>query len=187
MNGLPTVPVHDLYIHPRDFDLIAGTHGRGAWIVDNITPLQQLSSDIKQKDVHLFDIRPEVQWVRTYEWTWVPDKRFKKDNPPTGSSIFYHLAKEVSEPVKIAIIDITGNVIRDLEGPRQAGLHRVFWDFRRNMPQEQGESGQTMQRRFRRRAPMADPGEYLVRLTAGDKVLSKKIVVEKDTPSYLGR
>lgn len=187
MNGLPTVPVHDLLIHPRDNDLIAGTHGRGAWIVDNITPLQQLSSDLKEKDVYFFDIRPEVQWVRTYEWTWVPDKRFKKPNPPTGMSIFYHLAKEVSDPVKIAILDITGNVVRDLEGPKETGLHKVFWDFRVNPPKEQENSAQGMQRRFRRRAPMVEPGEYLVRLTAGSTVLTKKAVVEKDEPSYLGR
>jgi photosystem II stability/assembly factor-like uncharacterized protein len=188
MNGLPTVPIHDLYIHPRDSDLIAGTHGRGAWIVDNITPLQQLSSDVKEKDVHLFDARREVQWVRSYEWTWVPDKRFKKPNPPTGSSIFYHLAKELPDPVKIAIIDITGSVVRNLEGPKEGGLHRVFWDFRENPPQQQtGRSGQSMQQRFRRLSPMVAPGEYLVRLTAGDKVLTTKLVVEKDNPDYLGR
>jgi photosystem II stability/assembly factor-like uncharacterized protein len=188
MNGLPTVPVHDLLIHPRDIDLIAGTHGRGAWIVDNISPLQQLSADLREKDVHLFDIRPEVQWVRTYEWTWVSDKRFKKPNPPTGSKIFYHLKKEMSEPVKIAILDITGTVVRDLEGPKEAGLHQVFWDFRKNPPQKQdGQSRRSMQQRFRRRAPMVGPGEYLVRLTAGDKVLLKRLVIEKDNPGYLGR
>ena len=188
MNGLPTVPVHDLYIHPRDFDLIAGTHGRGAWIVDNITPLQQLSPETKEKDVYLFDIRPEVHWARTYEWTWVADKRFKKPNPPTGSTISYHLKNEVSEPVKIAILDITGTVVRDLEGPKEAGLHKVFWDFRKNLPQQQaGQSGQSRQQRFRRRAPMVGPGQYLVRLTSGNKVLSTRLVVEKDNPVYLGR
>ena len=64
MNGLPTVPVHDLLIHPRDNDLIAGTHGRGAWIVNNLTPLQQLTPEVKEKDVHLFEVRPEAQWAR---------------------------------------------------------------------------------------------------------------------------
>jgi hypothetical protein len=188
MNGLPTVPVHDLFIHPRDSDLIAGTHGRGAWIVDNITPLQQLSSEVKENDVYLFNIRPEVQWARTYEWTWVADKRFKRPNPPTGSTITYHLKNGVSEPVKIAIKDITGAVVRDLEGPKEAGLHKVFWDFRKNPPPKQtGQSRQSMQQRFRRRAPMVGPGEYLVELTAGDKVLSAKLVVEKDNPGYLGR
>ena len=188
MNGLPTVPVHDLYIHPREFDLIAGTHGRGAWIVDNITPLQQLTPEIKEKDVHLFGIRPEVQWSRSYEWSWVADKRFKKPNPPTGSVISYHLKNEISEPVKIEILDIIGTVVRDLEGSKEAGYHKVFWDFRKNPPPKQeGQSGQSMQQRFRRRAPMVGPGEYLVRLKAGDKILSTKLVVERDNPEYLSR
>ncbi|UCE41649.1 MAG: hypothetical protein JSV17_01265 [Candidatus Aminicenantes bacterium] len=188
MNGLPTVPVHDLFIHPRDFDLIAGTHGRGAWIVDNITPLQQLSPEMNEKDVYLYNIRSEVQWARTYEWSWVADKRFKRSNPPTGSMIYYHLKSEMPEPVKIAIMDITGTVVRNLEGPKNAGLHKVLWDFRKNPPQEQeGGSNQSMQRRFRRPAPMVGPGEYLVQLSAGDKVVNTKLVIEKDNPGYLGR
>ncbi len=188
MNGLPTVPVHDLYIHPRDSDLIAGTHGRGAWIVDNITPLQQLNPGIKEKDIHLFDVRPEVQWARSYEWTWVADKRFKRSNPPIGSTISYYLKNNASSAVKIEILDITGTVLRDLEGPGEAGYHKVFWDFRKNPPKKRGsESQQSMQQRFRRRAPMVGPGEYLVRLTAGEKVLSTRLVVEQDNPSYMGR
>jgi photosystem II stability/assembly factor-like uncharacterized protein len=188
MNGLPTVPVHDLFIHPRDFDLIAGTHGRGAWIVDNLTVLQQLTPEVKEEDIHLFDIRPEVQWVSAFEWPWLPDKRFSKPNHPSGSDIFYYLKEEVSVPVKIEILDITGEVIRDLEGSGEAGLHRLFWDFRKNPPQKQeGEAGTRSQRRYRRLPPMAEPGEYLVRLKAGDKVLSARLTVEKDSPGYMGR
>lgn len=187
MDGLPTVPVHDLYIHPRDFDLIAGTHGRGAWIVDNITVLQQMTPDIKEKDVHLFDIRPEVQWASSFEWPWLPDKRFFKPNPPLGSTFYYYLKNQVPEPVKIEILDISGEVIRDMEGPREPGIHRMFWDFRKNPPQKQeGESRSGMQR-YRRLPPMAGPGEYLLRLKAGDKILATRLVVEKDDPSYMGR
>lgn len=188
MNGLPTVPVHDLFIHPREFDLIAGTHGRGAWIVDNITPLQQVNTETKKKDVHLYEVRPEVQWARSYEWTWVADKRFKRPNPPLGSTISYHLKKGLSEPVKITILDITGRVMRDLEGPKEAGFHQVNWDFRQNPPKmQEGQSSQSMMRRYRPRAPMVRPGEYLVRLAAGETVLSTRLVVEKDDPGYMGR
>jgi hypothetical protein len=116
------------------------------------------------------------------------DKRFKRPNPPTGSTIYYHLNKDIPEQVKIAILDISGTVVRDLEGPKEAGLHQVFWDFRKNPPQQQaGQSRQSMPQRFRRRAPMVGPGEYLVRLTAGDKVLTTRLVIEKDNPGYLGR
>ena len=187
MQGLPTVPVHDLYIHPRDFDLIAGTHGRGAWIVDNITPLQQWAPEIKQMDVFLFDIRPEVLWKETYEWPWVTDKRFFKPNPPIGSSIFYYLKNNSPDKIKIEIQDITGEVVRNLEGPSQAGLHRILWDFRRNPPEQKSASEEPRERRSRRGPPIAGPGRYLVTLKAGDTVLTKTLMVEKDEPGYVGR
>ena len=189
MNGLPTVPIHDLYIHPRDYDLIAGTHGRGAWIVDNITPLQQITPEIREKEVHLFDVRPAVQWAKAYEWPWFSDKEFKKANPPAGSNIFYQLKNDVPESVEIEISDITGKVIRNLRGPKEAGIHKVLWDFRINPPKKSKDtSGQTDQFSSRRQIiPMVGPGEYLVRLKTGDKTLTTKLIVEKDNPGYVGR
>ena len=184
MNGLPTVPVHDMLIHPRDNDLIAGTHGRGAWIVDNITAMQQFTPQVQTKDVHLFDIRPEVQWAETYEWSWVTDKRFIKPNPPTGSNIFYFLKNEAPETVKIEILDIMSRVVQELEGPKEKGMNKVFWNFRQKPPEKQ-ESASTQSRY--RRAALAGPGQYIVRLTVGDKVLSTKLIIEKDNPHYLGR
>ncbi len=184
MNGLPTVPVHDMLIHPRDNDLIAGTHGRGAWIMDNITALQQFTQEVREKDVHLFDIRPEVKWARTYEWSWVTDKRFFKPNSPTGSNIFYFLKNDIPEKAKIEILDITGKVIQSLEGPKEKGMNKVYWDFRQKPPEKQGAT--STQRRFRR-IPTAGPGQYIVKLTIGEKVLTTKLIIEKDNPHYLGR
>jgi len=98
------------------------------------------------------------------------------------------LKNGVTEPGKIEILNIMGEVVRDLEGPKEAGYHKVFWDFRKNPPPKQeDQSGQSMQQRFRRRVPMVGPGEYLVRLRVGDKVLSTRLVIEKDNPDYMGR
>ncbi|MCP4725338.1 MAG: hypothetical protein GY863_09895, partial [bacterium] len=185
MNDFPAVPVHDLYIHPREGDLIAGTHGRGAWIADNITPLQQLTPEIMDKDVHLFDVRPEVQWATTYEWRWVTDKRFYKSNPPTGSTIAYYLKNAESDSLDIEILDISGNTIRNLKGSGDAGMQKILWDFRMNMPQRPNQSAR--QSRYRRRAPMVEPGSYIVKITAGGQELTKVVVVEKDNPKYMGR
>ncbi|KPK96105.1 hypothetical protein AMJ80_01950, partial [bacterium SM23_31] len=191
MTGFPTVPVHDLVIHPRDGDLIAATHGRGAWIADNITPLQQLTADVKEEDVHLFDVRPEVQWERTYEWTWVPEKRFYKPNPPTGSTIAYYLRRDIPDSVTIEILDITGEVIWNFDGPPTAGISKVFWNFRKNPPprtdMQPGQFGQQMRGRGGRSASPAEPGEYLVRLTAGGTILTTKLIIEKDNPGNLGK
>jgi len=188
MNGLPTVPVHDLYIHPRDGDLIAGTHGRGAWVVDDITPLQQLTPDVAASTVHLFDIRPEVQWASMYEWNFITDKTYRKPNPPAGSTISYYLEHALTDSVDIEIVDIAGETLRNLKAPAEAGLHKILWDFRRNpVRRSGGAQGQFRQMRGRRFAPPVDPGVYLVRLTAGSTVLTKKLVIEKDKPGYMGK
>ncbi len=189
MNGLPTVPVHDLYIHPRDNDLIAGTHGRGAWIVDNISSLQQLTSGNMDKDVYLMDIRPEVQWVTSFDFPWGTDKEFKKANPKSGSNISYFLKSELTDSVDIEILDITGDVLRNIKGPKQAGLNNVFWDFRKNPIPRPPSTNPNQQSRFSRRrtGALVKPGEFLVRITADSKILQKKAIVDKDDVGYIGR
>lgn len=190
MNGLPTVPVHDLYIHPRDNDLIAGTHGRGAWIVDNISPLQQYTADIKEKDIHLLNIRPEVRWVTSFDFPWGTDKEFKKANPQSGSVIAYYLETELSDSVDIEILDINGDVMRNIKGPKQAGLNQVFWDHRKNPPPPRTTQGNTNQQRRptrRRVGALMNTGEYLVRLKADSKVFNTRAIIEKDNVGYIGR
>jgi len=185
MNDMPTAPVHDLVIHPRDADLIAGTHGRGAWIADNITPLQQLTPEVLDKDVHLFEVRPEVQWLSTYEFSWTTQKRFYKDNPPTGSNIVYYLKSEYSDSSSVEILDVAGNVLRTLAGDTQAGINAVFWDQREPPPPE--EEGDNRRRQGPRLGDLIPPGEYLVRLTVGNEIQTTRLVIEKDNPGYMGR
>jgi len=188
MNGFPTVPVHDLLIHPRDNDLIAGTHGRGAWIAGNITPLQQLTPEVLEKDVHLFQVRPEIQWLSTYEFSWTTDKRFYKDNPPTGSTIAFFLQAEPADSATVEILDISGRVLRSLKADGRAGINSVFWDHRENPPPTpEPREGQPQRFRGARLGPLVPPGEYLVRLTVGDQVQTGRLVIEKDVPGYMGR
>jgi photosystem II stability/assembly factor-like uncharacterized protein len=187
MNGLPTVPIHDLVIHPRDQDLVAGTHGRGAWIAGNITPLQQLTPEVMASPVHLFDVRPEIQWLTTYEFSWTTDKRFYKDNPPTGSTIAFLLQDAPADSVSVEILDVEGTVLRTLSARGKSGLNQVFWDHRETAPpaNEGGRGG------FQRRGPPVGPlvaaGEYLVRLTVDGTVRTARAVVEEDVPGYMGR
>ncbi len=188
MNGLPTVPVHDLLIHPRDNDLIAGTHGRGAWIADNITPLQQLSESAMGEDVALFDVRPETQWLTTYEFSWTTDKRFYKNNPPTGSTIAFFAGAAQSGTATIEVLDIEGDVLRTMEVDVEEGLNTVFWNHRGDPPPAPPPVVEGQQRRFGgNRAPIIPPGEYLVRLTLGGEVQTTRLVIEQDVPGYMGR
>jgi hypothetical protein len=136
MNGLPTVPVHDLKIHPRDHELIAGTHGRSIWIAD-IAPLEQLTLDsLRNRTVALY--APKV----AYEYGQGPvegqaagHKIFEAPSPQYGADFWYRLNGGArGEQVKLVITDVSGDTVRTLTGPSGAGLHHVTWDFRGRTP-----------------------------------------------------
>lgn len=200
MTGMPTVRIDDVLVHPRDNDLIVGTHGRSIYILDDITPLQQLTAEALQADVHLFDVRPAVQWLQdvTLERVWGGAKHFLGENPRPGTAISYYLKAPAAGEVKIAVLDYEGKVVRDLSGTRDAGLNRVQWDLRANPPQRRttGQAGAGPQpgadpqaagqaagigAGFRIPGQAVPPGVYRVRLTVGGKDYYTKVVVEEDT------
>lgn len=143
MTGLPVVRVDDLLIHPRDNDLIAGTHGRGIYICDDITPLQQMNEKALAADVHLFDVRAGTQWLNdvTLSRSVGGQKLFRGENAPAGTAVSYLLKSAPGGDVKITISDITGKVVRSIDGTKEAGLNRVQWNLRGDAPQRFGPMG----------------------------------------------
>ena len=136
MTGLPMVRVDDILIHPRDNDVIVGTHGRGIYICDDISPLQQLNEKTLAADVHLFDARPGANWFNdiTLSRYTGGQKMFRGTNPPQGTAISYHLKAAPSGDVKLTISDITGKVVRTLTATKEVGLNRVQWNLRGDPP-----------------------------------------------------
>jgi photosystem II stability/assembly factor-like uncharacterized protein len=131
MAGLPTVRIDDVIVHPRENDLILGTHGRSIYIMDDITALQQLTDAATAADAALLDIRPAVVWTSDIQKaiTVGAAKHFRGQNPPRGSAISYWLKSEPAGEVRLSISDVTGREIRSIAGTRTAGLHRVQWDL----------------------------------------------------------
>jgi len=132
MAGLPTVRIDDVIVHPRDNDLILGTHGRSIYIMDDITALQQLTDGAgSAADAVLFDIRPAVAWVTDMQKgiTVGGAKHFRGQNPARGSAISYWLQSEPAGDVRISITDVSGREIRSLPGTKNVGLNRVQWDL----------------------------------------------------------
>jgi photosystem II stability/assembly factor-like uncharacterized protein len=190
MTGLPTVRIDDLLVHPRDNDLVVGTHGRSIWIIDDITPLQQMTDQVLSADAHLFDIRPATRWIAdtTAARGVGGAKHFRGDNPAAGTAISYHLKAAAQGDVKIQITDMNGTVVRDLSGTKEAGLNRVQWNLSRNPPpQAEGQQGRGGGRGGRGGAaafvnPQAvEPGTYVVKLSVGGKDFIKTVVVEPDS------
>ena len=130
MNGLPTAPVRDLQIHPRDGELIAGTHGRSIWIVD-ITPLQQLDGSVMASDVHLFQPSPAFHFgTRPTGGEFTAQAYFEVPNPPYGAVIRYWLAEDVdADSVAVVIRDPRGDTVRTLSGLARDGWNQVVWDL----------------------------------------------------------
>jgi photosystem II stability/assembly factor-like uncharacterized protein len=131
MNGLPTVRVDDMLVHPRDNDLILGTHGRSIWIMDDISPLQQLTDEMMTSDGAVLDVRPATVWMNDIQKAILVEgaKHFRGQNPPRGTAISYWLKGAPSGEVRISINNVAGQEIRTIEGTKDVGLNRVQWDL----------------------------------------------------------
>jgi photosystem II stability/assembly factor-like uncharacterized protein len=131
---LPVVQVRDIQIHPRDNDLLLATHGRGLYILDDITALQQLES-VKTQDVVVFDARPAVRWNMWSRDGNLGQKTWRGENPPAGALITYYLREQPPGEVNLTITDKDGKVVRRMRRVNdEAGVNRVSWDLRYDAP-----------------------------------------------------
>ena len=134
-NGLPTVPVFDLQIHPRDHDLILATHGRSIWIMDNITALEEMAGNdrVLTTDLHLFTPKPGIEWKMANYRGFLGTGLFFAANPPAGVVLDYFA--KTAGPVRVTVKDKAGNDIRQLTGRAEAGaVNRIAWDMRSDAP-----------------------------------------------------
>jgi hypothetical protein len=188
MNNLPTTRFDDIVVHPRDNDLVLATHGRGIWIMDDVTPLQQLSADVVAAEAHLFTPRGAVRWRAdpTRSRSVTGSKNFRGDNAPPGTAISYHLKAAASGDVKITIANAaTGEVFRNLDGTKEQGINTVQWNLRGNPPprpagQVAGGGGGGGGFGGQQQGPLAQPGLYRVTLMVGGRDYTRLVEVEED-------
>jgi photosystem II stability/assembly factor-like uncharacterized protein len=175
--GLPTVAVDDIVIHPRERDLVIGTHGRSIYVLDDITPYEQWSSDVLTDSVTFFAPRPATAYYhRTMGGVW-GQRMFTARNPAFGAYLTYFVRDEVPDGVSVAVADSAGLSIRKLTGPGTPGLHRIVWDLQRDPKQKIDRIEWSGQPEFVR------PGVYTVTLTYGDgRVPLKQTLTVKQVP-----
>jgi photosystem II stability/assembly factor-like uncharacterized protein len=186
MGNLPTVRVDDVLVHPRENDLIVATHGRSVWIADDISPLQQLTQQVRDSAAHMFDIRPAVMWLNDQQkGQQVGGQRnFQGDNPPRGASINYYL-KSAGE-VKLSIADVNGATIWTSTSQGRPGINRVQWNLQRNAGEGRGGEGAGGQGGGQGRGgrgnfgPPVTPGTYIVTMTAAGATVKKPLTVLQD-------
>ena len=134
MNRLPTVAVHDILIHPLCRDLIIGTHGRGIWICDDITALEQSAPAAASAPAHLFDPRTATQWISISRGGSRGQFLFRGENPPRGALIHYNLGPETKDAT-LEISDVEGKAVFSTKLDGKPGPNRFTWEFRFNPPE----------------------------------------------------
>jgi hypothetical protein len=191
MKGLPTQPVHDLKIHPREADLIVATHGRGAYIAD-IKPLQQVSADVLAEDVHLFTPEPKVRWIGS-DRRESSSSNFAGESEAPGVPISYTLKAKPKEAVKVQVYAGT-LLLNEITGSSEVGLNTAVWNMtgRRERTPEEKKAAEAGARRLREAGyggaggdpnfasfPV-QPGDYRIVLVVDGKSLTATATVLKD-------
>jgi hypothetical protein len=200
--NLPQSPIHDLVI--KDDDLVAATHGRSFWVLDNLTPLRQLNTQSTASDTLLYQPQTAVRLHYPEEF----DKRQPAgDNPPTGAMIDYYFKSAPKDEVTLDILDAQGKLVRHLSSkekkeneqppewpdrveapkaiPAKEGMNRFAWDLRYNEPIQipgafYSSNGP--------RGALALPGDYQVKLTATGKTQTATLhlVIDPRTKDHEG-
>jgi photosystem II stability/assembly factor-like uncharacterized protein len=174
---LPSVAVRDLAIHPRDDDLVIATHGRGIWIVDNITPLRSLTPRMLTRGAAFLQTRPLVQVLQAGGGWANGDAEFIGSNPPGDAVITYYLQKRhIFGDMKLQLFDSAGKLVQTLPTSKRRGLSRAAWSMR--MPPPRVPTAATAAFVV---GPRFLPGAYTVKLTEGDSQYTAPLRVVGDS------
>ncbi|MEE8133768.1 MAG: hypothetical protein V3T56_01855, partial [Gemmatimonadales bacterium] len=134
MNNMPPAPMYDMVVQEHFNDLVVGTYGRGFWILDDLSPLQQLTSDVASADAYLFEPRSAYRFHNITSPMSMSNDLTRGEDPQYGASINYWLASEPAGDVEIRVATESGETIRTLEGSRHSGINRVWWNLRDESP-----------------------------------------------------
>jgi len=175
---LPDVPVRDLAFQTRDHDLVVATHGRGVWIIDDLTPLRALNNKTMATPLTLLPSRPAQQRIEANGGWSNGDATFVGDNPPDGAVIsYYQPQRHLIGKLKIEVLDASGKVLDTLPASKRPGINRVVWTMRAPAP----HAPPAAQIAFNSvQGPRLIPGVYTVRVTSGSTVLTQPLTVTLD-------
>ncbi|MBA4067144.1 MAG: glycosyl hydrolase [Isosphaera sp.] len=202
--NLPPVPVHDLVV--KGASLVVGTHGRGIWILDDLTPVRETTEAVRKKPAHLFPVPEATRW--RVGWGGPTSEYLGHaagENPAAGAAVWFQLKEDFKGEATVEVLDEKGNVIAKATGKTKTdgkdededdeedgppkrklepkpGLNRFVWDLTHDgatvIPKAAVDMGSAGAR-----VPVA-PGTYTVRLTAAGQTLTQPVKVVADPRFY---
>ena len=178
----PSVAVRDVDVHPRDHDLLIATHGRGMWIVDDVSPLRKLTADVLARGAAFLEGRPVEQRI-VARGGWVEgDAQFVGENPPGGATItYYQRNRHLFGRLSLEVLDASGKLVDTLDPTTRRGINRVQWSMQEKpplVPRAAQVAGNATQ------GPRVLPGTYTLRLSKGGERVETKLSVSLDRRAH---
>ncbi len=177
-NDFPAVAVRDVMVQPRDSALVIATHGRGIWVVDDISPLREMTPDLMAKDAVFIEARTQQQRLSAFGGWAEGDATYVGPNPPDAALITYYQKKRhIFGRMKIEILDGQGKLVDTLPANSRRGLTRLEWSMRLKPPgvptaaSIAGEATQGLR---------VLPGTYTVKMTRGKESYTTPLVLRLD-------
>lgn len=193
MSNLPHTPMYWIDIQEHFNDLVIGTYGRGIWILDDLSPLQQLNEQVTKKSIHLFDIKSSYRFQNVTSTLQMFPEASTGQDPPSGASLNYWI--DDAKDVEIVITNSANDTVKTISDKGKKGINRVWWNF-------MGEKSDPMVMRTKplyadwfsigddrvRNVPssisiMQPPGKYNVSVVSGEVSSTKQLEVIKDPHS----
>ena len=178
-SDFPAVAVRDIVVQPRTSDLVLATHGRGIWIIDNISPLRQLTPDLMAKDAVVLEGPPSIQYFNAQGGWAQGDAAFVGPSRPNDASItYYQKARHMFGDLKIQISDANGTELTEFTPKsKHKGLNRVPWSMRLPPPIIPPGAQVLFQAS---EGPRVLPGTYPVKLVKGDQTYNGQVTLVLD-------
>ncbi len=187
-HGLPRAPTRALVVHPRDHDLVIGTHGRSVYILDDVGPLRALARDpeIANGPIHLFEVPATIRYqvAPPHGMQVTGDGMFRGENRPYGALLTYFIGNDgaltESGRVTFEVLDEGGATIRTFEASAEPGVNRTAWNLRHDTFRQPRGSAIIGTRLGHLPGPQVLPGRYTVRVNLGGQEASAAVEVRED-------
>ena len=177
-SDFPAVAVRDIVVQPRESDLVLATHGRGIWIIDDISPLRSLTLELMTKEAALIQGPPAVQYVSASGGWAYGDEAFIGPSRPTDAFIdYYQRSRHIFGDLKIEIFDSTGKLVDTVPSSKHRGLNRATWSMQMKPPIVPPAATLMFSAA---QGPHVLPGTYTVKMTKGDQTYTETLQVVLD-------